>query len=90
MVDEMCSDIAQRFGNFVQLNKNICSYQCIDKRNGFIIENFNNELDKQVFLHRRYKIPFANFISIGSAKFTDEENKNAVKKVKVYEIETFL
>jgi hypothetical protein len=33
----MCSDIAQRFGKFIQLNKNICSYQYIDRTNGFII-----------------------------------------------------
>lgn len=42
IVSEMCRDIAQRFGNFKQLNKNVCSYQHIDKINGFIIENFNN------------------------------------------------
>lgn len=34
--------MAQRFGKLIQLNKNVCCYQYIDKNNGFIIEDFNN------------------------------------------------
>lgn len=84
----MCRDIAQRFGSFVQLNKNICSYQYSDIKNGLIIENFNNELDRQVYFHRAYRLPFKNFVNFGKAKFIQEESSN--KKGKSYEVETFL
>ena len=35
-------DLAQRYGKMVQINKNICSYNLIDKNIGFVIENINN------------------------------------------------
>jgi hypothetical protein len=35
-------DLAQRYGKMVQINKNICSYNFIDKNIGFVIENINN------------------------------------------------
>ena len=36
-------DLAQRFGKLTQINPNICSYNYIDYKVGFIIENINNE-----------------------------------------------
>jgi len=36
-------DLAQRFGKLIQINSNICSYNYIDYKVGFIIENINNE-----------------------------------------------
>lgn len=50
-------DIAQRFGTFKQINRNICSYRLIDRTNGFIIENNNNEVSRQVFFHKIYPLP---------------------------------
>lgn len=35
-------DHAQRYGNLLQINTNICSYNYIDYKIGFIIENINN------------------------------------------------
>jgi hypothetical protein len=37
IITETCVDIAQRFGIFKQLNRNICSYRLLDRTNGFII-----------------------------------------------------
>lgn len=37
IIDETCRDIAQRFGTFLQINKNVCSYQYCDKLNGLFI-----------------------------------------------------
>jgi len=34
--------LAQRYGKFVQVSKNICSYHYIEKQIGFVIENINN------------------------------------------------
>ena len=42
ILKEVCMDLAQRFGQFRQINRNICAYQFIDIANGFIIENINN------------------------------------------------
>ena len=39
-------DIAQREGQLVQVNRNICSYHYIEKKIGIIIENINNEKEK--------------------------------------------
>jgi hypothetical protein len=36
-------DLAQRYGRLLQINKNICTYNYIEKNIGFIIENINNE-----------------------------------------------
>ncbi len=36
-------DLAQRFGKLIQINSNICSYNYIDYKIGFIIQNINNE-----------------------------------------------
>ncbi len=36
-------DLAQRYGKLIQINNNICSYNYIDYKVGFIIENINNE-----------------------------------------------
>ena len=37
ILQEVCVDLAQRFGSFRQINRNLCSYCYIDKTNGFII-----------------------------------------------------
>lgn len=66
----MGRDIAQRFGQFVQMNKNVCCYQYLDRQNGLLIENFNNEQERQVYFHRIYRVPFRNYLSIGRIKFT--------------------
>lgn len=36
-------DLAQRYGKLIQINPNICAYNFIDYKIGFIIENINNE-----------------------------------------------
>lgn len=36
-------DLAQRFGQLVQINRSLCSYHYIDRTAGLIIENINNE-----------------------------------------------
>ena len=53
MVEEGCADLAQRFGRMNQLNKNICSYNCIHEEMGLIVENINNEKTMGVTKVRR-------------------------------------
>ena len=36
-------DLAQRFGTINQINKDVCTYNCIDEKMGMIIENINNQ-----------------------------------------------
>ena len=42
MLEQGCSDLAQRYGRMNQLNPYICSYNCIHEDLGLIIENINN------------------------------------------------
>ena len=56
ILNETCVDIAQRFGTLNQLNRNMCSYRIIDRKNGFIIENVNNEINRVVFFHKQYQL----------------------------------
>ncbi len=74
--------MSQRFGTFTQINKNVCSYMYLDRSLGLIIENFNNEIDRQVYFHRAYRIPFSNYVSIGKAILVEEQssNKNTGRK----------
>jgi len=34
----------------------MCSYRIIDRKNGFIIENVNNEINRVVFFHKQYQL----------------------------------
>lgn len=54
----------------------------LDRSLGLIIENFNNEIDRQVYFHRAYRIPFSNYVSIGKAILVEEQssNKNTGRK----------
>jgi len=56
ILSETCIDIAQRYGTFRQVNKNLCAYRLVDKINGFIIENVNNEISRPVFFHKQYHL----------------------------------
>lgn len=48
-----CSDLAQRFGYLNQLNKNICSYNCIHEKMGMIIEDiFNQKITAKIRVKR--------------------------------------
>ena len=47
------------------MSKNICSYQYIDVQNGLIIENFNNECDRRVYVQKIYKLT-EDIVSIGA------------------------
>jgi hypothetical protein len=42
IIEESCMDLAQRKGRLIQINSNICAYNFIDYKTGFIIENINN------------------------------------------------
>ena len=65
IIQEIGTDLAQRFGVCEQMNKNICCYQYIDTQNGLIIENLNNECDRRVYVQKNYKLN-DNLISIGA------------------------
>ena len=43
IIELSCMDSAQRFGKLIQIHRNICTYNFIDYKVGFIIENINNE-----------------------------------------------
>ena len=42
ILEEGCTDLAQRFGRLNQLNKYVCAYNCVHEDLGIIIENINN------------------------------------------------
>ena len=56
ILTETCMDIAQRFGELRQLNTRLCSYRLVDQKNGFIIENINNEVFRNVVFYKEYQL----------------------------------
>jgi hypothetical protein len=43
MLEESCTDLAQKKGKLNQINKFICSYTYVDKKAAIVVENINNE-----------------------------------------------
>ena len=67
ILEETCKDMAQRFGKFKQLTKSICSYQYKDYRSKLMIENFINESQREVNLHRGYSMSVLNYYIYGNS-----------------------
>lgn len=65
-MQEIGTDLAQRFGVCKQITKSICSYQYLDTQHGFIIENLNNESSRAVCIQRSYSL-LPTMSSIGVA-----------------------
>ena len=54
MLEEGCTDLAQRYGKILQISDDICSYNCIHTGIAMIIENINNEnMDNNVKIRRK-------------------------------------
>ena len=61
ILSETCTDLAQRFGKLKQLNRRLCAYRLMDRTNGFIIENINNEVGRNVVFYKQYRLEGCNY-----------------------------
>ena len=80
-MEEGCADLAQRFGTLNQLNKYVCSYNCIHEEMGLIVENINNEkVTGDVNIRRKINYIKSN---LSIEPFNSEFNKDNVLEVAV-------